>query len=204
MLPYLAAAALGYLFGCSNMAFYLARLRGVDIRGSGSGNLGASNVMVLMGWGAGVLTAVHDIAKGALAILLMRWLFPAVPHIGFVAGAAAVLGHNFPVFLRFRGGKGFATYYGMTLACSWKIALIILVAGVILTLVTDYIVVATISTVTLYPVYVAWSQGWIALLIVCVASFAVIVKHRENLTRLLNGTEIGLRKAHSGELRVKK
>ena len=204
MLPYLAAAALGYLFGCSNMAFYLARLRGVDIRGSGSGNLGASNVMVLMGWGAGVLTAVHDIAKGALAILLVRWLFPAVPHIGFVAGAAAVLGHNFPVFLRFRGGKGFATYYGMTLACSWKIALIILVAGVILTLVTDYIVVATISTVTLYPVYVAWSQGWIALLIVCVASFAVIVKHRENLTRLLNGTEIGLRKAHSGELRVKK
>lgn len=204
MLPYLAAAALGYLFGCSNMAFYLARLRGVDIRGSGSGNLGASNAMVLMGWGAGVLTAVHDIAKGALAILLVRWLFPAVPHIGFVAGAAAVLGHNFPVFLRFRGGKGFATYFGMTLACSWKIALVILVAGVLLTLVTDYIVVATISTVTLYPVYVAWSQGWIALLIVCVASFAVIVKHGQNLTRLLNGTEIGLRKAHSGELRVKK
>ena len=203
MLPYLAAA-LGYLFGCSNMAFFLARLRGVDIRGSGSGNLGASNVMVLMGWGAGVLTAVHDIAKGALAILLVRYLFPECAHIGLVTGTAAVLGHNFPVFLRFRGGKGFATYYGMTLACSWKIALIILVAGVLLTLVTDYIVVATISPVTLYPVYVAWSQGWIALLIVCVASFAVIVKHRENLTRLLNGTEIGLRKAHSGELRVKK
>ena len=204
MLPYLAAAALGYLFGCSNMAFFLARLRGVDIRGSGTGNLGASNAMVLMGWGAGVLTAVHDIAKGALSIVLVRYLFPECAHIGLVTGTAAVLGHNFPVFLRFRGGKGFATYYGMTLACSWKIALIILVAGVILTLVTDYIVAATISTVVLYPVYVAWSQGWIALAIVCVASCAVIVKHRENLTRLLNGTEIGLRKAHSGELRVKK
>ena len=204
MLPYLAAAALGYLFGCSNMAFYLGRLRGVDVRAGGSGNLGASNVMVLMGWGAGVLTAVHDIAKGALVILLVRRLFPAVPYIGFVAGTAAVIGHNFPVFLRFRGGKGFATYFGMTLSCSWKIALIILVAGVLLTLVTDYIVVATMSTVVFYPVYVAWARGWVALLIVCAASLAVIVKHRENFTRLLNGTEIGLRKAHSGKLRVKK
>ena len=204
MLPYLAAAALGYLFGCSNMAFYLGRLRGVDLRAGGSGNLGASNAMVLMGWRAGILTAVHDILKGTLAIWLVQALFPSVPYIGLVTGTAAVLGHNFPVFLRFRGGKGFATYFGMTLGVSWKIALVILVVGVILTLVTDYIVVATFTTVVGYPFYAAWAWGWVALLIVCAASMAVFYKHRENITRLLNGTEIGLRKAHSGKLRVKK
>ena len=203
MIPYLAAAALGYLLGCSNMAFYLSRLRGVDIRAKGSGNLGASNAMVLMGWGAGVLTAVHDIGKGVLAVVLARRFFPEAANIGLVAGAAAVLGHNFPVFLRFRGGKGFATYTGMILAVSWKFALIMILVSVVITLVTDYIAVATVTTAAAFPVYAALVLGWAAFGIVCAASFAVIIKHRENLTRILNGTEIGLRRASSGKDRVK-
>ena len=204
MLPYLAAAALGYLLGCSNMAFYLARLRGVDIRANGSGNLGASNAMVLMGWGAGVLTAVHDIGKGVLAVLLAHKLFPGAPYVGLTAGAAAVLGHNFPVFLHFRGGKGFATYFGMILAVDWRLALAVAVLGAALTLITDYIAVATVTTALLFPVWVAWRMGWTALLIVGAASFAVIIKHRENLTRIRSGTEIGFRRARSGKDRIKK
>ncbi len=155
MLPYLAAAALGYLLGCSNMAFYLGRLRGVDVRANGSGNLGASNAMVLMGWGAGLLTAFHDIAKGSLAVILARLLFPDAVHAGLTAGAAAVLGHNFPVFLRFRGGKGFATYFGMILAADWRLAVFIVIMGVSVTLITDYIAIATVATALIFPVYAA-------------------------------------------------
>ena len=203
MIPYLVSAALGYLLGCSNMAFYLSRLRDVDIRSAGSGNLGASNAMILMGWGAGVLTAVHDIGKGALAIVLARLLFPDAAFVGLAAGAAAVLGHNFPVFLRFRGGKGFATYFGMTLVISWKFAVIMAVAIVLLTVITDYIVTATMATVVSFPVFVGWVFGPVALAIVCAASLAVIVRHRENFVRLANGTEIGLRRAGSGKMRIR-
>lgn len=76
MLVYLAAGVLGYLLGCSNMALYLSKAKGVDLRAAGSGNLGASNAMILMGWGAGIAVGVHDIGKSVLAVVLARWLFP--------------------------------------------------------------------------------------------------------------------------------
>ena len=204
MIQWLLPALLGYLLGCSNMAFYLARLRGVDIRDAGSGNAGASNAMVLMGWGAGVLTAVHDIGKSVLAVVLARLLFPEAPYAGLVAGAASVIGHMFPVFLHFRGGKGFASYFGMILSVSWKYALILAAVCVVVTLVTDYIVMATMTTVVTFPVYAAVALGWTAFAIAGVTSLIVISKHRENFRRLADGTEIGLRRANSGRERLKK
>lgn len=203
MLSYILAGLLGYLLGSSNMALYLAKLRGVDIRAGGSGNLGASNAMVLMGWGAGAIVAVHDIAKGVLAVLLARWLFPGAALAPLLAGAAAVLGHIFPFYLRFRGGKGFATYIGMMAILHWRFALVIVIVAVIITLVTDYIVYATMTTVIAFPVFLAVTAGWAAMLIAAAASLAAILRHRENFVRLKNGTEIGLRRAHSGELRAK-
>ena len=204
MLPYILAALIGYLLGSSSMALYLSKLRGVDMRAGGSGNLGASNSMVLMGWGAGIIVAVHDIAKGVLAVLLARLMFPDAAYGGLVAGAAAVIGHIFPFYLRFRGGKGFATYIGMMSILHWKFALAILIVGVIVTLVTDYIVYATMTTVVAFPIFLAVTVGWAAMAIVAVASLAAISRHRENFVRLKNGTEIGLRQAHRGELRAKK
>ena len=108
MIPCLISAALGYLLGCSNMALYLAKLKGVDIRAGGTGNPGASNAMVLMGWWAGVITAFHDIGKSALAVVIARLLFPDSAYAGLTAGFFAVVGHMFPVFMRFRGGNGLA------------------------------------------------------------------------------------------------
>ena len=104
---------IGYLLGSLNLATLLAKRRGVDIRAGGSGNPGASNTVTLMGWKAGVLVALHDIGKGILAVWLCAKLFPAVPFSGAVAGVACVLGHIFPFYLHFRGGKGFATYLGI-------------------------------------------------------------------------------------------
>ena len=202
MIPCLISAGLGYLFGCSNMALYLARLKGVNIRAGGTGNPGASNAMVLMGWWAGVLTAFHDIGKSALAVLLARLLFPDSAYAGLTAGLFAVMGHMFPVFMKFRGGKGLASFFGMMLAIDWKFALVMFVVGVLLTLVTDYIVVATVTFAVVFPIYAAVTIDWIAFAIVCVASALMLSKHIENFRRLADGTEIGLRRANSGKLRA--
>ena len=204
MISCLASAALGYLLGCSNMALYLARLRGVDIRANGSGNLGASNAMTTMGWGAGVLTALHDIGKSVLAVYLARRFVPDSAHAGLNAGAASVVGHIFPVFFHFRGGKGLASYFGMILAVNWKLALVIFAVNVVLTLVTDYIVIATMATMIVFPIWAALKMDWISCAIAAAASLCAISRHGDNFRRLANGTEIGLRRAGSGKMRVKK
>ena len=105
---YVFAVILGYLLGCSSMAYYIGLLKKKDIRTAGSGNLGASNATVLFGWGAGIAVAVHDIGKAFLAVILAKWMFPEVEYAGAAAGVACVLGHIFPFCLKFRGGKGLA------------------------------------------------------------------------------------------------
>ena len=95
-MQYILAILLGYILGSSNMATYIAAAKKVDLSAGGSGNPGASNAVILMGWGAGVLVAVHDIGKSALAVILARLLFPGLPLIGAAAGVASVLGHIYP------------------------------------------------------------------------------------------------------------
>lgn len=201
---YLISVVMGYLLGCSNMAYYLANVKKADLRGAGSGNLGASNATVLLGWRAGVLTAVHDIGKAVLAVLVMKLLFPELAHVGAVAGVASVLGHIFPFYLKFKGGKGFAAYFGMTLALNWKLALCVGIAIVLVTLITDYIVCGTVTTIVSVPVCIGITSGWIAAAILCIATAVIFYKHRENFPRMLNGTELGLRSAIRGDNRVNK
>ena len=201
ILLYIAILLLAYLMGCSNMALYLSKYKGVDLRAAGSGNLGASNAMILMGWGPGVIVAVHDIGKALLAVVLARHFGQGLPFIGAAAGVACVLGHMFPFFLRFRGGKGFASYLGMTLALNWKFALLVMVLVALVTLISDYIVVGTVTTVLLVPAFMAFTHGLYFSAILCIATAAILIKHRENYVRIYRGTEIGLRKANRGEHR---
>ena len=203
MLPYIVTILGAYLIGCSNMALYLSRWKGVNLRAGGSKNLGASNAFALMGWKAGLLVAVHDIGKAVLAVELSKWIFPDVPLLGFIAGVACVLGHMFPFYLKFKGGKGFASYLGMILAINWKVALCILAAVVILTVLTDYIVVGTVTSVVSFPIYTAIRSGWLPLVILCVATLAILIKHRENFVRIWNGTEMGLSSAGRGKYKMK-
>jgi len=201
---YLIVIAAAYLLGCSNMAFYLSKIKKVDLRAGGSGNLGASNAMILMGWPAGIATGLHDVGKATLAVILARIVFAQLPYIGAVAGVACVLGHMFPFFLRFRGGKGFAAYVGMVLGLNWKFALALMVLIVLVTVITDYIVVGTVTTTVLTPIWMGLAQrSLITALILCVATAVILYKHRENFVRLVNGTEIGLRRGGSGKHRVK-
>ena len=192
-MAYISVILMSYLLGSSNMAFYLSKLRKADMR-RGSGNLGASNAVILMGWPAGVLVGVHDIGKSVLAVLLAQLAFPDTPCIGAVAGVSSVLGHIFPFYLGFKGGKGFASYLGMTLALNWKLALVVLALVVIVTVVFDHIVIGTFTTITVVPIWSGIASGSaLFALILLIASGVILYKHRENITRLRSGTEIGLR-----------
>ena len=192
-----------YLLGCSNMAMYLAKLKKVDLSG-GRGNPGTSNATLLMGWRAGVIVGIHDIGKGLLAVWLARWLFPSLEYGDVVAGVACVLGHMFPVFMGFKGGKGFASYLGMTLALHWQFALVIMAVLVVVTVITDYIVLGTVVTVVTTPVALGFlTHSLILVAIVCVATAVILFKHRENYVRIWKGTEIGLSHALKKDHKVK-
>ena len=202
---YVIALLLGYLLGCSNLAYYISLVRKYDIRQSGTGNLGASNATVLFGWKAGVAVAVHDAGKALLAVLLAKLLFPNLEYAGAAAGVAAVLGHNFPFYLNFKGGKGTASFVGLTLALNWKLALAILVILVLATIITDYIVIGTFSIIVTVPAYMGiFAHNLVLMAIVCIASFAIFFKHWENIGRLIRKEEIGLRSTIRGDKRYDK
>ena len=204
VLIYMLVVLLSYLIGCSSMALYLSKYKKIDMRSKGSGNLGASNAMVLMGWKAGIVVAVHDIGKAVLAVALAKHVCPQLPFVGAAAGVACVLGHMFPFYLRFKGGKGFASYLGMTLALNWKFALIVMAVVVIVTLISDYIVVGTVTTIVVVPTYMGIvTHSAVLAAILCIATPAILYKHRENYVRIAKGTEIGLRRANRGEHRIR-
>lgn len=202
---YLFAVLGGYLLGCSNMAFYLEKMTKKSIRGGGSGNLGASNTVIRLGWLAGLLVGIHDIGKALLVVYLARWLLPQWEYAAVAAGIACVLGHIFPFYLKFKGGKGFASYVGVIFALDWRIALAIIAMIFVVTLITDYIVAATMMTTISAPISLGLHQGkWMLALILCIGSAVILYRHRENLVRIfVTGDEIGLRSASKGEYRVK-
>lgn len=207
ILYYLIIALMGYLFGCSNLAFFLGKARGFDIRTYGSNNAGASNATVTMGLKIGILVGIHDIAKSCLAALAAQFLFPDIAGAAAIAGVAAVLGHIFPFYLRFQGGKGFASFIGLTLALDWRYFLAIIVVVALIMLISDYIVPGTLTTIISFPVYLAFmveTGKWITIGAVCVASLIILIKHFENIKRLVKGEEIGFRRAMSKKDKISK
>ena len=202
---YLITAVIGYLLGCSNLAYYISRAKKHDIRKSGTGNLGASNATVLFGWKAGVSVALHDAGKALLAVVLAELLFSDLEYAGAVAGVAAVLGHIYPFYLKFKGGKGTASFVGLTLALNWKLALVVLAMIVLATIITDYIVIGTFSAILVVPAYMGFFlHNLILMAIMAVASITVFWKHRENIGRLIRKEEIGLRSTMRGDKRLDK
>lgn len=197
-LYYVMIFLMGYLFGCSNLAFFLGKAKGFDIRNYGSNNAGASNATVTMGLKIGIIVGLHDVVKSFAAAFLASLLFPAIPAAAAVAGVAAVLGHIFPFYLRFQGGKGFASFLGLTLALDWRFFLAIVLIVALITFISDYIVPGTLATITLFPLYLLVRHVGIWVIgIVCVASIVIFLKHLVNIKRLITGEEIGLRRAMS-------
>ena len=195
---YIAAAVVAYFIGSFSPSFIIGKIKKVDLKKTATQNLGASNTTVVLGWRYGVLVGALDIAKGALAVLLTRFALPAITHvpltdlpgIAYLAAAFAVLGHIFPFYLKFRGGKGFATYIGIIAGMHFPVAVLFALVIISLSLITNYIVVGTFTTVVGYPIFILVYTGeWYSALFLAVASIVVIIKHWENIVRIKNGTE---------------
>jgi glycerol-3-phosphate acyltransferase PlsY len=183
------AVAVAYLVGSVPFAYLLSRRRGVDLRHVGSGNIGASNVLRTSGVRAAVLAVVLDGVKGALAVLVAQRL-SAGPAVPMAAGLASVLGHIYPVFLRFRGGKGVATAAGV-FAVLTPMALGV-ASGVFLLAVwaTRYISVGSLAGAGALMATAVISDAPTAVGIGAAIAFAMILfRHRTNLRRLASGTE---------------
>jgi acyl phosphate:glycerol-3-phosphate acyltransferase len=180
----------GYLLGSLPFGYWLPRLvRGDDIRTQGSGNVGASNVFRVYGRRLGIAVAFLDVGKGFTAALLGLWAGGAL--VGVLAGAAAMLGHARPVFLRFqRGGKMVATAGGAAFALVPIAALCCLAVWVAVFLLSRYASLASIVTaLALVVLVVAFGYAWPIVAFAVAGAAAVILLHRHNIRRLLGGTE---------------
>lgn len=199
------ALAIGYLFGMFQTGYFYGKMHGIDIRTQGSGNAGTTNTLRVLGWKAGAVTFVGDICKAIFAVLAAHFIFKdrypeAIKLIEVYAGFGAVLGHNFPFYLKFKGGKGIACTGGMILAVcplAAPISLSLFVGAIAL---TRYVSLGSILAVTsfLVQIIIFGETGIVAIppqyrmefYFVC-ACFTVmgVWRHRANIVRLLNGTE---------------
>jgi glycerol-3-phosphate acyltransferase PlsY len=197
----LAVAVLSYLLGAISSGYIVGKLRGVDLRAEGSGNLGFTNVLRVLGPRAAVPVLVIDVAKGAAAVLLISRLAGAEPALGptgirLLAGVCAVAGNLRPIFTRFRGGKGVATACGVFLALAPAATAAVVVVWLLLVFTTRYVSVGSITAAVLLPfgvaieVRAAQTAQPVALMVAAVlVAVAVVVHHRTNIRRLIEGTE---------------
>jgi len=189
----LGCILVGYLIGCFSPAYIMGRRHGYDVRESGSGNAGASNVVILAGKGAGFIVAMTDIFKAALAWKLCQKWFVYVRVAGILGGIACMMGHMYPVFLGFRGGKGFACLGGLCLAHNPKVLLAMLGIAIIIGIVTNYICIATVSMSVIFPLYYGISTGdSFGCFLLLLPSIPIFIKHQENFRRIRNGKELRL------------
>jgi glycerol-3-phosphate acyltransferase PlsY len=193
MLPFFLTAAFSYLLGSVPFGYILLRIfRGQDVRQTGSGNIGATNV-ARSSPALGVLTLFLDALKGAIAVAVARALFPDQMMLAAIAALFAILGHIFPVWLRFRGGKGVATGLGAFVMLAPKIVLIALGIFVVMVFAFRYVSLASIVTVALFPLLAwllkAYGNTPMVLVFMAAASALIIAKHRGNIRRLFAGTE---------------
>ena len=184
-----------YLLGSIPFGVLVGRTRGVDVRKHGSGNIGFSNVLRVLGAGPASLVVVADVLKGAVPVLAGRWLLSAweveQADLWLLAvGLAPILGHTFSVFLGFRGGRAVATTFGVLLAMVWQAAVLALGVWILVVAVTRYISAASIAAAVAVPVYLAfvgvrgeWAVFWTAV------GALIILRHIPNLGRLMEGTE---------------
>ena len=187
-LPYIAALLIGYLLGSIPFGLVFTRLAGTqDIRAIGSGSIGATNVLRTGRKGLAAATLLADALKGSLAVILItRWFGH---DAGLVAGLAAFLGHLFPVWLKFKGGKGIATGLGVLLAVSWKAALAVAIVWILLAAAFRYSSLASLAAAVVAPVLL-WVMGTPAeALTFAIMGVLAFIVHRANIARLMNGTE---------------
>lgn len=185
----------GYLFGCFSTGYFVGKMNKVDIRKYGSGNVGSTNALRTLGAKAGAVTLVGDALKAVIPIVLVRLvLFPGYHYVELLAlytGLGVVFGHNYPVWLKFKGGKGIAATGGAMAAFDPLIVPVGLPLFVLIVAVTRYVSLGSLFVAVLFPVWVTIRHpGDLHMLIISlIFTASAFMKHRANIRRLLNGTE---------------
>ena len=206
--PFLGTLALvalgGYLLGSIPFGVVITRAAGAgDVRNIGSGNIGATNVLRTGRKDLALATLLLDAGKGAVALLIARWLFGS-ELAGAIAGGAAFIGHLFPVWLKFKGGKGVATFFGLLIAAHWPLGLLAGATWLIVAFLLRYSSLAALIASFMAPIYaflpipaLGLPVGEPIILLAFVTAVLIWIRHHENIARLLKGTEprIGAKKA---------
>lgn len=204
MYIYAIGAVVGYLIGTVSPSYIIAKAKNKNLRGGGSGNLGASNTAILLGWQYGVLVGFLDILKALVPILVAKFVFADYEYLPFVIATSVILGHMFPFYLRFKGGKGFATFFGSVLGLHWPAFIIIGLIFLIVVGVSDKMALGTFTVISLFPIYIGIvDRNLIYVGIVLIASIVIFIKHIENIKRLIKREEIGVREALAGKHKLK-
>lgn len=192
--PGIIVAILTYLIGSINISIILAKkMAGIDIRKQGSGNAGSTNMLRTLGKKAGAITLIGDLAKGLIAILIayiVSLIVKGDSYVGLsqIAGVCVILGHNFPLYYGFKGGKGIATSLGVILAIDPKIGGMCLLFAIIIIAITRMVSVGSILAAILFPILTLFtkSQYFIFSLII---ALLILYMHRTNIKRILSGEE---------------
>jgi acyl phosphate:glycerol-3-phosphate acyltransferase len=187
-MPLAVFALLGYLLGSIPFGLLLTQAAGLgDIRRIGSGNIGATNVLRTGNKALAAATLLLDGLKGAAAVLLAAWF--GGPQAVLWAGIGAVIGHSFPVWLRFKGGKGAATSYGVLIAAAWPVGLAAGAIWLAMAAATRKSSLAALTSFALAPVFAAVLANLTVVKLALVVAVLVFARHHENIRRLLSGTE---------------
>lgn len=205
-LRFIIAILVGYLLGSIPSGMIVGRAFGVNVRQMGSGKTGATNVLRSAGWKAGLIVALADVLKGVIPVLLAQHLFGRglapvqTAWMAALAGLAAIIGHMYPIYVGFKGGRGVATTGGMGLALAWPAALLAFVCLIIPVAITRYVSLGSIIGASVLPfIYLGGSAlvehghltggNWAVFLALLVAGIIIDVSHHDNIQRLLHGTE---------------
>lgn len=182
---------MSYLIGCFSPSYFLGKIfEKKDLRDFGSGSAGSTNALRVFGKKIGILTFLMDITKGVIAVLIGRWLMGY--NGGLLAGIFVVLGHNWPVFLGFKGGKGIATSLGVLLVIHWQTLIVCLVVGVAMIVFTRYVSLGSISASVVAPFALLITDRkaprnlYLTMLFLAILA---IFRHKDNIKRLIQGKE---------------
>lgn len=194
---FLVAIVIGYLCGCFQSGYFVGKLCGLDIRQYGSGNAGTTNVLRTLGKGRALLTFLGDGLKGLVPVLIVKlWIGPASPGLNsellqLILGLAIVLGHDYPFFLGFKGGKGIATTAAVMMAFDWRMGLCSFIIFVGIVAATRYVSLAsvTLSAALIIEMLIFHWGRWDLLIMIIIYALFAIYRHRANIKRLMNGTE---------------
>ena len=206
MLAYIIVAIIAYLIGSINFSIIISKkMAGFDVREKGSGNAGTTNMLRSVGKKAAAITLVCDILKGVVSIGLAIIIGNIAKYLDRelllqIAGIAVILGHTFPIFFRFKGGKGVATSLGVLLLSNWQIGLICLVFAVVLMALTRMVSLGSCAAAVLFPVLTLFinqhytvltdgKSGRVYFIYSVILAIIVLYNHRSNIKRILNGTE---------------